>query len=181
MYEDSQGNLRRDLTEKEFLEWKESWLREKGCPFFTCSQALYRKVCGSTLICGGLFDYTMYKSKPWIKVCDVELATKEDTELPTKSCPACTGSMCLKVDDEHDILIGKSFCKWMNDYYETKKFPVDRSTEKYLTTWGAYLIPIVGEEVFLILQNDPSIIERFQKEIEDESRRKAEGDSRSNV
>jgi hypothetical protein len=137
--------LERNLSEEQFSKWKEEWLREKGCPFFACSQALYRKVCGNTLICGALFDYEMYKTKPWIKECDIELTINEYSGLPTKSCSACTGSMCLKVDDDHDLLIGKSFCKFMNDYYETKKYPVDRSIEKYLASWGAFLNPIIGE------------------------------------
>lgn len=159
--------MERDLTEKEFLEWKEEWLREKGCPFFACSQALYRKVCGNTLLCGALFDYQMYKTKPWVKVCDVELTIDKDSGLPTKSCTACTGSMCLKVDDDHDLLIGKSFCKFMNDYYEANKYPVDRSIEKYIASWGAFLIPIIGLEAYLAIQSNPRLIEKIYNEIED--------------
>lgn len=160
--------LERNLSEEQFSKWKEEWLREKGCPFFACSQALYRKVCGNTLICGALFDYEMYKTKPWIKECDIELTINEHSGLPTKSCSACTGSMCLKVDDDHDLLIGKSFCKFMNDYYETKKYPVDRSIEKYLASWGAFLIPIIGEEAYLYIQNNPNIMEQIQKEIQNQ-------------
>ncbi len=157
--------LSRDLSEEEFGKWKEEWLREKGCPFFACSQAIYRKVCGNTLICGVLFDYEMYKTRPWVKECDIELSIREDSGLPTKSCSACTGSMCLKVDDDHDLLIGKSFCKFMNDYYEANKYPVDRSIEKYIASWGAFLIPIIGEDAYLYIQNNPDIIDRIQKEV----------------
>jgi len=170
MFEDSQGNLRRNMTEQEFDQWKELWLREKGCPFFACGQALYRKVCGNTLLCGCLFDYEMYKSKPWIKVCDIALAVNEREDMPTKSCAACTGSMCLKVEDDHDLLIGKSFCRPMNDYYEASGYPVDRSIEKYIASWGAFIIPVIGEEAYLYIQNNPSIIEKIQGEIENAKR-----------
>ena len=165
MFYTENNSLRRDLSEEEFNQWKESWLREKGCPFFACSQALYRKVCGSTFICGALFDYTMYKEKQWIKICDVKLSESED-KLPTHSCSACTGSMCLKFDDEHELLVGKSFCKHMNDLYESKKIVVDRSIEKYQATWGAFIIPILGEDAFLTIQDNPKIMEEIQKELD---------------
>ena len=71
-----------------------------------------------------------------------------------------------KFDEEHEILIGKSFCEHMNDLYEDKKIVVDRSVEKYQATWGAYLIPIVGEEVYIAIQNNPNLMEEIQKELD---------------
>ncbi len=165
MFYTENNSLRRDLSIEEFSQWKETWLREKGCPFFACSQALYRKVCGSTFICGALFDYAMYKEKPWIKVCDVKLSDNEE-QLPTHSCAACTGSMCLKFDEEREILIGKSFCKYINDIYESKKITIDRSVEKYQASWGAYLIPVIGEQAYLAIQNNPNLMEEIQKELD---------------
>ena len=54
----------------------------------------------------------------------------------------------------------------MNDIYEDKKIVVDRSVEKYQATWGAYLIPIVGEEVYIAIQNNPNLMEEIQKELD---------------
>lgn len=168
MFYDKQGNLRKDLTVEEFNQWKQEWLQEKGCPFFVCSQALNRKVCGATFICGVLFDYKMYKDKPWIKVCDIKLSIGESESTPTSACSACIGSMCLKADSKHDILIGKSFCKSMNDFYETNGLYVDRSLEKYILTWGALLIPIIGEEAYLRIQENPKLMEEIQKKADKE-------------
>ena len=91
---------RRDMTEQEFNLWKENWLRKKGCPFFTCAQAMFRKTCGSSHMCGVLFDYKKYKEGKWIKVCDIPLQEDTSGNLPTKTCPACLGSMSLKLNEE---------------------------------------------------------------------------------
>jgi len=111
----------------------------------------------------------MYKTKQWIKECDVALTENAET-LPTKSCSSCTGSMCLKFDEVHELLIGKSFCKYINDIYEAKNIPTDRSIEKYQATWGAYLKPIIGEEAYLYVQHNPNIMEEIQKEIDNEQK-----------
>ena len=155
--------MKRNLTEEQFNEWKTEWLKEKGCPFFTCSQAAFRKVCGNSYLCGFISDYKMYKNNKWIKVCDVKLAEDDTGELPTKICAACTSSMCLKVNHSTGDGIGISPCKLMNNYYERKKYKVDRKLEKYILSWGAFFIPIVGEKTFLEMANDPDIVNKIQK------------------
>lgn len=153
--------MRRDLTEKEFNEWKENWFKQKGCPFFVCSQALFRKVCGQSYLCGVLFDFEKYKSEKWIKECDVKLSQDDTGKLPTKICPACTGSMSLKVDAKTGKLLGKSWCPVMNQWYKSLGYDVDKSLEKYAMGWGAFLIPVIGEEAYLELINNPEEFKRY--------------------
>ena len=154
--------MRRDLTEKEFNEWKENWQRQKGCPFFTCSQALFRKVCGQTYICGVLFDFEKYKKEKWIKECNVALTEDDTGKLPTKICPACTGSMSLKMNHSSGRLVCKSWCPVMNKWYQDLGYEVDNSLEKYSLSWGAFLIPVIGEQAYLDLIDNP---EEFKKYI----------------
>lgn len=159
--------MKRDLTEKEFNEWKDKWMRKKGCPFFTCSQALFRKSCGNTFICGVLFDYKKYKSERWIRECKVELSEDETNKLPTKICTACTGSMSLKINRETGKISGKSWCPIMNTWYKEIGYDIDRSLEKYALSWGAFLIPVIGEEAYLELVNNP---DEFKKYLEDQKK-----------
>ena len=154
--------MRRDFTEKEFNDWKEGWFKQRGCPFFVCSQALFRKVCGQSYLCGVLFDYEKYKKEKWIKECNVGLAQDETGKLPTKMCPACTGSMSLKVGNK--VLIGKSWCPVMNNWYEQLGYEIDRSLEQYATGWGAFLIPVIGEKAYLELVNNPEEFKKYIKE-----------------
>lgn len=156
--------LKRDLPEKEFEQWKEEWMREKGCPFFACSQAFVRKVCGGSYLCGVLYTYEMYKQNKWVKVCDINLAEDIKNVLPTKTCPACTGSMCIKIDSETNTPVGQSWCKLMNDYYQRNKIKVKRHLEKYIFSWGTYLIPLVGETAYLELAKNPEALNKFLKE-----------------
>ena len=153
--------MKRNMNEKQFNEWKENWHRQKGCPFFACSQALSRSVCGQSLLCGVLFDYEKYKKEKWIKECDIKLAEDETGKLPTKICPACTGSMSLKLDHNTGELIVKSWCPVMNTWYENIGYKVDRSLEKYAFGWGAFLIPVIGEEAYLNLVNNPEEFKKF--------------------
>ena len=154
--------LRRDLTEEEFNKWKDQQMKNiYQCPYFSCAQAFVRKVCGTTYLCGVLFDYKMYKEKKWIKVCDVKLAEDTQEKLPTKMCPSCTGSMCIKINHETGIPIGQSWCKIMNDYYERNNLKVDRHLQKYLLSWGVYLIPLIGEAAYLELIKDPELVEKI--------------------
>lgn len=149
------------MSEKEFNEWKENWLRKKGCPFFTCSKALFKKTCGSSLICGSVFSYKMYKEKKWIKECDVELQEDVNNALPTKICPSCLGSMCIKMNEETGELIGESFCKLMNDFYERQGINIDRHNEKYILSQGVWIIPFIGEEAYLNIANNPEKIKEI--------------------
>ena len=155
---------KRNWKESEFNKWKENWLREMGCPFFACSQVLYRKVCGNTYMCGVLFNYEMYKNRRWLKVCDVKLAQDDKGVLPTKVCPACTGSMCIKVSQNTGQLISKSWCKIMNDHFENMGYVVDRDLEQYIFSWGAFLVPIIGETAYLSLSSDPNKLSKLVAE-----------------
>jgi len=157
--------MKKDLDKKEFEEWRNGWYREKGCPFFICSQSFFRSVCGSSYICGQLYNYDKYKEGKWIKDCDIELATDEVGNLPTKSCPACLGSMSLKVDDQTGELKGKSICPLMNDFYETVGYDTDRSLEKYLTQDAAFIVPFIGEEAYLDIKDNPQELKRRLNEI----------------
>lgn len=159
--------MKRDFTEKEFDNWKKNWFKEKGCPFFVCSQALFRKVCGQTFLCGVLFDFEKYKNEKWIKECNIELAQDESGKLPTKMCPACTGSMSLKIRDKN-VLVGKSWCPVMNNFYEQIGYKIDRSLEQYALSWGAFLIPVIGEKAYLDLIESP---DEFKKYIEEQKKR----------
>lgn len=147
--------MRKNLTKKEFDKWKEGFMREKGCPFFACSQAMFRQECGNGDICGVLYNFEMYKVKKWTKECDVELTTDLTEELPSKICPSCTGSMTLKINNESGEVVGKSWCKLMNDFYEKKGFKVDRYLEKYLFSLGVFMIPLIGEEAYLRSLENP--------------------------
>lgn len=140
--------MKRNLTEKEFNEWKDTWSRAHHCPFFACSQSLFRDSCGRSSICGVLFDYKRYKTEKWIKECDIELAYDTSGMLPTQMCPSCFGSMCMSFN-ENGQLTSKSWCKLMNDFYENKGFPIDRSLEKYILSLGVFFIPILGEKAYL--------------------------------
>ena len=141
--------MRKDLTEKEFNEWRSNWYKENGCPFFACSQSSLRSVCGSSYVCGILYDYKKYKTEKWIKECDIDLAQDQTNKLPTKICPACLGSMSLKIEEETNELLGKSICPLMNDFYKAMGYKVDRSLEKYLTQDAAFIFPFIGEEAYL--------------------------------
>lgn len=153
--------MRKNFTEDEFNSWKENWFKEKGCPFFACSQAIFRKVCGSTFICGSLFDYQGYLKDKWIKECDVKLSQDEEGKFPTKSCPACTGSMSLKAESNSGLLYSDSWCPVINNWYEQAGIKVIRTNEKYCTTWGVYIIPLVGEEAYIELLKDPQKLQDF--------------------
>jgi hypothetical protein len=156
--------MRRNLTEKEFNKWKEGWMKEKGCPFFACSQALFRDVCGKAYLCGVLYDYEMYRTQKWTQECDVKLTEDQSKNLPTKICPSCMGSMCMKIDPDTGKMTGKSWCKLMNDFYEASGISVDRSWEKYIFSTGVWLLPIIGEEAYLELYNNPNRIEEMLNE-----------------
>jgi len=156
-------DLRKNFTEEEFEQWKQGWFEEKGCPFFACSQALYRKVCGKTFLCGSLFDYDGYKNDKWIKVCDIKLAQDEENKFPTKNCPACMGAMTLKSDHESGILYSDSWCPVINNWYEEAGIKVFRKNEKYGVTWGAYIIPLVGEQAYLEMIKDPKKFKEFME------------------
>ena len=158
--------MNRNMTEQEFNAWRQEWLREKGCPFFTCSQVLNRKTCGNTLLCGCLFNYEMYKTKKWIKVCDIKLTEDEKKEFPTKMCPSCTSSMCLKMNHQTGEAWAQSPCKLMNDFFERKGMKVLRRLEQYILTWGVYLLPIIGEEGFLKLRNNPEVLKKAIQNIQ---------------
>jgi len=151
----------KNLNEEEFEKWKEEWFKEKGCPFFACSQALYRKVCGKTFLCGSLFDYNGYIKDRWIKECDIKLSQDEEGKFPTKSCPSCMGSMTLKTDAESGTLYADSWCPVMNNWYEASGVKVFRGNEKYAATWGVYIIPLVGEKSYLEMLQDPSKLQEF--------------------
>jgi len=151
------------MSETDFNNWKEGWYKNKQCPFFACSQILNRKVCGNSYVCGCLYTYNMYKTKKWIKECDVKLTEDEKKEFPTKSCPACANSMCLKINHETGEAWAQSPCKLMNDFFERKNIKVLRNLEQYILTWGVYLIPIIGEEGFLKLKENPKLLENITK------------------
>ena len=147
--------MRKNLSEKEFNTWKEGWMREKGCPFFACSKAMFRQECGNGDICGCLYNYNMYKVKKWTKECEIKLTRDESKKLPTLICPSCTGSMTLKVNDETGKVIGKSWCKLMNDFFEREGYEVDRHLEKYIFSLGVFMIPIIGEDAYLRSLENP--------------------------
>jgi len=157
--------MRRNLTEEEFNKWREKWMREKGCPFFTCAKALFRKECGTTDLCPILFSYKDYKIRKWSKVCDEKLVEDNENIFPTKICPSCTGSLSLKVDSETGEIVSQSWCKFMNDFYEKKGFKVDRKNEKYIMSMGTFFIPIIGEEAYLDLINNPDKVDNILNEI----------------
>jgi len=143
--------MRRDLSEDEFIEWKRQWLLEKGCPFFTCAQAVQRKVCGKDYLCGVLYDYEKYKLGEWRQVCDVQLELDTEEKFPATCCPSCTNSMCLSLEEK----VGKSCCPYMNDFYEDSLgIETDRSLEKYFGSLGSFVIPFAGEDAYLKLQTD---------------------------
>lgn len=154
---------RKDWDRETFEKWKEGWYRDKGCPYFACSQALFRKVCGNTFLCGNLFDYKAFKNKKWIKECDIKLAQDETGEMPTKSCPGCMGSMCLKRDGETGTLYADSWCPIMNNWYASQGIKVNRKNEKYLNTWGVYIIPITGEKAYLEMVKSPELLKKFME------------------
>jgi hypothetical protein len=153
--------MRKNLIEKEFNEWKENWMRGKGCPFFACSQAFFRDVCGRAHLCGVLYDYKMYQTQKWIKECDIELSEDKSNTLPTKICPACTGSMCFKIDTETGSFLSKSWCKLMNDFYVNMGYKVDRSWEKYIFSMAVFFLPIIGEEAYLDLCQNPDKLQEM--------------------
>lgn len=155
---------KKDWTEAEFEKWRDGWMREKGCPFFSCSQALFRHVCGESYMCGVLFSYKDYKEKNWTKVCDIKLDEDKTGKLPSKICPACTGSMGLKVDHDTGRLICSSWCRLINNLYEEMGYIVDRKLEKYMTSWGTFLIPVIGEENYLQMLSKPEEFEKFVKQ-----------------
>jgi hypothetical protein len=157
--------MRKNLSEKEFNQWKEEWMREKGCPFFACSQALYRNVCGRAYLCGVLYDYKIYQTQKWEKECDIGLPEDKSNTLPTKICPACTGSMCFKIDTDTGKFLSKSWCKIMNDFYVNMGYAIDRSWEKYIFSFGVFLLPIIGEEAYLDLCRHPEKFEEMTNAI----------------
>lgn len=154
---------RKDMSPEEFEQWKSEWFKNKGCPLFACSQALFRKVCGKTFLCGCLFDHIGYQKDKWIKVCDVKLDQDTEGKFPTKSCPGCVGSMSLKTDSETGIIYSNSWCHVINNWYEANGIKVIRNNEKYAATWGVYIIPLVGEKEYLDLINNPEKFKQFME------------------
>jgi hypothetical protein len=152
--------MKKDLTKEEFNKWKDGWYRDKGCPFFICSQSFFRSVCGSSYICGQLYDYDKYKEGKWIKECDIELAKDVNKKLPTSICPSCIGSMSLKINEETGEIIGKSICPLMNDYFKNMGYKINRSLEKYLTQDAAFIIPFIGEEAYLKIKDNPEELKK---------------------
>lgn len=141
--------MKKGMTEKEFLEWKTNWFKEKGCPFFTCNQVYERKVCGKDYICGALYDYPKYLKYEWKQECDIQLEIDSDETFPADCCPSCTNSNCISENKGH------SCCPYMNDFYEDElKLKVDRSLEKYFLSMGSYIIPALGEQAYLELNNN---------------------------
>jgi hypothetical protein len=155
--------MNKNFTEEEFNKWRQEWFEEKGCPFFACSQALFRKVCGKTFICGSLFDYAGYKKDKWIKVCDVKLEQDEEGKFPTKSCPACMGAMSLKTDSETGTIYSDSWCPVINNWYEASGIKVIHNNEKYSSTWGVYVLPLIGEKAYLEMLKDPNKFKAFME------------------
>ena len=155
--------MEKNMSPEEFEKWREEWFKEKGCPFFACSQALFRKVCGKTFVCGCLYDYNGYKKDKWIKVCDVKLSQDEDTKFPTKSCPSCMGSMSLKTDQETGTIYSDSWCPVINNWYEAQGIKVFRNNEKYASTWGVYIIPLIGEKNYIEMIKDPEKFKKFME------------------
>jgi len=151
--------MKKDLTEKEFNKWKDGWYRDKGCPFFICSQSFFRSVCGSSYLCGQLYDYDGYKKGKWIKECDIELVMDSKNILPTKICPSCIGSMSLKISNDEEV-VGRSICPLMNDFFKISGYKIDRSLEKYLTQDAAYIVPFIGEEAYLKIKDDPKELKK---------------------
>ena len=132
------------MTEKEFIDWKINWFKEKGCPFFTCSEVYDRKVCGKDYICGALYDYKKYLNYEWKQECDVQLEIDKENYFPADCCPNCTNAN-----------IEKSCCPYMNDFYEDElNLKIDRSLEKYFLSMGSYIIPTLGEQAYLDLNNN---------------------------
>lgn len=141
--------MKRNMTEAEFIEWKKDWFQKKGCMFFTCNQVYDRKVCGKDYICGALYDYNKYMKNEWKQECDVELEMDDKEIFPANCCLSCTNSNCIEEN------IGKSCCAYMNDFYEDDlHLKVDRSREKYFLTMGSYIIPALGEQAYLDLNNN---------------------------
>ena len=152
--------IKKGMSEKEFIDWKLNWFKEKGCPFFACSQVYERKVCGKDYICGALYDYNKYLKYEWKQECDVQLETDLEEKLPANCCPSCTNSKCVVEGT------AKSCCPYMNDFYEDEvHIPVDRSLEKYFLSMGSYAIPVLGEEAYLDLNNNFELfVETIKKE-----------------
>ena len=63
--------------------------------------------------------------------------------------------MTLKINDKTGKVLGKSWCKLMNDFFEREGYEVDRHLEKYIFSLGVFMIPIIGEEAYLRSLENP--------------------------
>jgi hypothetical protein len=151
------------MSLEEFKEWKEGFLKDKGCPFFCCKRSLVDKDCGSKRICGVLTNYVNIDDD-WQEECTLDLTSKDPTPFlyPTPNCITCTGTSAFY---ETDKIHCKSICFLINDRAEQSNIPVDRSFEKYLPTFGAFIVPLFGEETYLSINStvDLKLTEKIEK------------------
>ena len=147
--------LNKKMSLDEFSEWKEEFLKNKGCPFFCCKRSILDKDCGTKRACGVLTNYQNIED-PWEEECALDLSSQDKTLFvnPTPICSACTGTSCFYYDEKSDFVKCKSICFLINDRAEQSHFEVDRSFEKYLLTLGAFVVPLFGEEIYSRMSDD---------------------------
>ena len=160
--------LNKKMSLDEFSEWKEEFLRNKGCPFFCCKRSLVDPDCGSKRACGILTNYKNIND-PWEEECTLDLLSKDPIPFPypTPICSACTGTNCFF--ETKDGLLCKSICFLINDEAEKAFFDIDRSYEQYLLTLGAFVVPLFGEEIYNKMS--VSIDKQLSEKIADNSKK----------
>ena len=114
------------MSLEEFSEWKEEFLRNKGCPFFCCKRSLVDSDCGTKRVCGVLTNFSNLKD-PWQEECSLDLSTDDQKPFPypTPICSACTGTSAFY--EQAEQIKCKSICFLINDRAEQFEYSVDRS------------------------------------------------------
>jgi len=154
------GRIRRDLSEKEFNDWKEFYNRFIiGCTDYICSDNHPKKLCGIDTTCPTHSTYESYKGEAnqCSQILDILSSKMEGikkdgpitnkdvfdavykncvyVQAPNISCLSCAGKMNYCINDKNEIIC-RSWCKILNDYWEKNELAkhnsiLDRCLENY--------------------------------------------------